>query len=67
MFQVSGVGNYTLKCPNKRIMMMRDNGDVESESDKSHCEDMQSLEDCSKDELTLPIEESLVIRHTLQA
>ena len=47
-------------------MMMRDNGDVESESDKSHCEDMQSLEDCSKDELTLPIEEFLVKRCTLQ-
>jgi hypothetical protein len=45
--------------------MMRDNGDVESKSDKLNCEDMPPLRDCTKDELALPGEESLVIRCTL--
>ena len=33
--------------------MTRDNGDVESKSNKSDCKD--PLEDCTKDELALPI------------
>ena len=45
---------------------MRDNSDGESESDKSDCKDMPSLEDCTEEELTLPVEESMVIRRTLQ-
>jgi hypothetical protein len=44
----------------------RGNGDVESESHKSYYEDMPPLEDCTEDELGLPIAESLVIRHILQ-
>jgi hypothetical protein len=31
-------GHYASECPNKRIMMIRDNGDMESESDTSDCE-----------------------------
>jgi hypothetical protein len=46
-------------------MMIRDNGDVESESIRSDCEGMPPLEDNDGDELTLLIEESLVIRRTL--
>lgn len=34
-----------------------------SENDKSDCDDMPPLKDYTKDELTLPIEESLVIKH----
>jgi hypothetical protein len=34
-------------------MVTRDNGDVESKSNKSDCKD--PLEDCTKDELALPI------------
>jgi hypothetical protein len=49
-------------CPNKRIMVTRDNGDVDSNNDKLYYEDMPPLEDCSEDELALPIKESLVIR-----
>jgi hypothetical protein len=43
-------------------MMIRDNGDMESESDRSDCEGMPPLDDSDGDELTLPVEESLVIR-----
>ncbi|XP_073260728.1 uncharacterized protein [Populus alba] len=65
-FRCQGHGHYASECPNKRIMMIRDNGDVESESDSSDCEGMPPLEDSDGDELALPVEESLVIRRTLQ-
>jgi hypothetical protein len=47
-------------------MMIRDNGDIESESDRSDCEGMSSLKNSDGDELALLVEESLVIRQTLQ-
>jgi hypothetical protein len=47
-------------------MMIRDNGDMESESDRSDCEGMPPLEDSDGNELALPVGESLVIRRTLQ-
>jgi hypothetical protein len=47
-------------------MMIRDNGDMESESDRSDCEGMPPLKDSDGDELALPVEESLVIMQTLQ-
>ena len=46
--------------------MIRDDGDMESESDKSDCEGMPPLEDIDEDELALPVAGSLVIRRTLQ-
>jgi hypothetical protein len=42
-------------------MMIRDNNDI-----KSDCERMSPLEDSDGDESALPVEESLVIRRTLQ-
>ena len=56
MFQVLGAW----------IIVMRDNGDMEFESDILDCEDMLPLKDCIEDEVVLPVEESLVIRRTLQ-
>jgi hypothetical protein len=47
-------------------MIIRDNGDMESESDTSDCEGMPTLEDSDGDELALLAGESLVIRRTLQ-
>jgi len=61
-FRCQGHGHYASECPNKRIMMIRDNGDMESESDRSNCEGMPPLEDSDGDELALPVGESLVIR-----
>ena len=61
-FKCQGHGHYASECPNKRIMMIRDNGDMESESDRSDCEGMPPLEDSDGDELALPVGESLVIR-----
>jgi len=64
-FKCQGSGHYASECPNKRIMMIRDNGDMKSESDRSDCEGMPPLDDSDADELALPVEESLVIRRTL--
>jgi len=65
-FRCQGHGHYASEFPNKRIMMIRDNGDIESESDRSDCEGMPSLEDSDGDELALLVEDSLVIRRALQ-
>jgi hypothetical protein len=47
-------------------MIIRDNGDIKSQSDISNCEGMPPWEDNNRDELALPIEKSLVIRRTLK-
>jgi hypothetical protein len=65
-FRCQGHKHYVLKCPNKRIMMIRDNGDIESENDKFDCKVMPPLKDSDEDELALLVEESLVIKRTLQ-
>ena len=65
-FRCQGHEHYASECPNKRIMMIRDDGHMESESDKFDCEGMPPLEDSDGDELALPVAESLVIRRTLQ-
>ena len=65
-FRCQGHGYYVSECPNKRMMMIRDDGDMESESDRSDCEGMLPLEDIDEDELALPVAGSLVIRRTLQ-
>jgi len=57
-------GLYASRYPNKRIIMTRGKYDMKFKSDKSNCEDMPPLKNCIEDELTLPIKESLVIRHT---
>ena len=44
--------------------MIRENGDIECESDISDCEGMSPLE--FVDEIALPVEKSLIIRRTLQ-
>jgi hypothetical protein len=45
-------------------MMIRENGDIECESDISDCEGMSPLE--FVDEIALPVQKSLIIRRTLQ-
>jgi len=39
-FRCRGHGHYVLECPNKRIMMIRDNDDIKSESDRYDYESM---------------------------
>jgi len=55
-------GYYASEYPKKKIMMIRDNGDIEYESEKSDCEGMPPLEDSDGDELALPVEKFLVVK-----
>ena len=50
-FKCQGHGHYASECPNKKIMMIRDNVDIKSESDISDCEGMPPLEDINGYEL----------------
>jgi len=62
-FKCLGKGHIASQCPNRRVMLTRDNGEVESESDKSESEEMPPLVDCSDEEIAYPIEgEALVIQ-----
>ncbi|RDX93950.1 hypothetical protein CR513_23724, partial [Mucuna pruriens] len=63
-FKCQGVGHIVSQCPNKRAMIMMDNGEVESES--SSDDEMLPLEDCSDIEVVEPIDGVvLVTRHAL--
>ncbi|RDX85901.1 hypothetical protein CR513_32834, partial [Mucuna pruriens] len=52
-FRCQGVEHITFQCPNKRAMIMMDNGEVESESSSDN--EMPPLEDCSDMEVAKPI------------
>ena len=65
-FKCLGKGHIASQCPNRRVRLTRDNGEVESESDKSESEEMPPLVDCSDEEIAYPVEgEVLVIRRAL--
>ena len=62
-----GVGHIALQCPNKRTMIARVDGDVETESEKDD-DQMPSLEDACDDNVEYPVDgESLVARRALSA
>ena len=63
-FKCLGKGHIASQCLNRRVML--NNGEVESESDKSESEEMPPLMDCSDEEIAYPVEEeALVIRRAL--
>jgi hypothetical protein len=65
-FKWLGKGHIASQCPNRRVMLTRDNEKVEYESDKSKSEEMPPLVDCSDEEIVYPVEgEALVIRRAL--
>ncbi|RDX97024.1 hypothetical protein CR513_20255, partial [Mucuna pruriens] len=49
-----GVGHIASQCPNKRAMVMLDNGEIESEG--SSDDEMPPLEDCSDVEVAEPVD-----------
>ena len=64
-FKCLGVGHIASQCPNKRVMIMREDGDVETES-KSEEDSMPPLEDAS--DIEEPVDgELLVARRGLSA
>ncbi|RDX78986.1 hypothetical protein CR513_40647, partial [Mucuna pruriens] len=53
-FKCQGVEHIASQCPNKRVVIMMDNGEAESES--SSDDEMPPLEDCSDMEVVEPID-----------
>jgi hypothetical protein len=50
-FTSQGLWHNVLQCPNKRILIIRENRDMDSKSDRSNCKDMPPLEDYTGEEL----------------
>ncbi|KAK4552365.1 hypothetical protein RGQ29_032073 [Quercus rubra] len=66
-FRCLGVGHIASQCPNKRTMIARIDGEVETESEGDD-DQIPSLEDACDDNVQYPVEgESLVARRALSA
>ena len=66
-FRCLGVGHIASQCPNKRTMITRIDGEVETESEGDD-DQIPSLEDACDDNVEYLVEgESLVARHALSA
>ena len=67
-FKCLGSGHIASQCPNKKVMIMRDNGEVETVSE-GDSDDMPPLKDISdNDRVEYPVEgENLVARCVLNA
>ena len=48
-FKCQGRGHIASQCPNKRVMVMRENGEIEIDNE-SNCDSMPSLEDVDNEE-----------------
>ena len=62
-FKCQGRGHIASQCPNKRVMVMRDNGEIET-NHESDCDSMPSLEDADDEEYAIQ-GELLVARRAL--
>ncbi|RDX91144.1 hypothetical protein CR513_26905, partial [Mucuna pruriens] len=58
-FRCQGVGYIASQCPNKRAMIMLDNGEIESES--SNDDEMPQLKDCSDVEVGEPVNGDILV------
>jgi hypothetical protein len=63
-FKCQGLGHYILECANRRVMILRDDGEIVSTSEESDCDDMPPLEDASDLEYAVG-DKVLVIRQSL--
>lgn len=63
-FRCLEVGHIASQCPNKNVMFIRDNGDVESKFDSDY-DNMPPIEDCDDDVEYTACRKSLVIRRAL--
>ena len=62
-FKCQGRGRITSQCPNKRVMVMQDNGEIETDNELN-CDSMPSLEDVNDEEYVVQ-GELLVARRAL--
>ncbi|RDY11947.1 hypothetical protein CR513_03316, partial [Mucuna pruriens] len=58
-FRCQGVGHIASQCPNKRAMIMLNNGEIESES--SSDDEMPPLEDCSDMVVAKPVNGDIIV------
>jgi len=42
-FKCQGLGHYASECVNRRVMILRDDGEIVSTSEESDCDDMPLL------------------------
>ena len=64
-FKCLGIGHMASQCPNKKVVIFKDNQELESENEEDN-ESMPSLEYVSDKGVGYPIEgESLVVRFAL--
>jgi hypothetical protein len=63
-FKCQGLGHYASECANRRVMIIRDDGEIVSTSEESDCDDMPPLEDASDLEFAVG-DKVLVIRRSL--
>jgi len=63
-FKCQGLGHYASECANRRVMILRDDGEIVSTSEESDCDDMPPLEDASDLEYVVG-DKVLVIRRSL--
>ena len=65
-FRCLGIGHILSQCPNKRAIVKRDDGEIETEGESDE-DSTRPLED-DEDGVEYPVEgEALVVRHTLNA
>ncbi|XP_031393015.1 uncharacterized protein LOC116204832, partial [Punica granatum] len=64
-FKCQGRGHIASQCPNKRVMVMRDNGDIVTDTEDSDTDDMPPLEDIPEEEYLAPDALTLVARRAL--
>ena len=62
-FKCQGRGHIASQCPNKRVMVIRDNGEIETDNE-SDCDSMPSLEDVDVEEYAVQ-GELMVVRRAL--
>ena len=66
-FRCLGIGLILSQCPNERAMVMRDDGEIETEGESDE-DSLPPLEDDDEDGVEYPVEgEAHVVRYTLNA
>ena len=63
-FKCQGRGHFASQCPNKRVMVIWDNGEIET-NNESDCDSMLSLEDANDEEYAVQ-GELMVVRRALR-
>ncbi|PKI39694.1 hypothetical protein CRG98_039907 [Punica granatum] len=64
-FKCQGSGHIASQCPNKRVMVIRDNGDIVTDTEDSDTDDMPPLEDVPEEEYLALDALTLVARRAL--